>query len=84
MTLLRRWTLATATTELIELSQLYHGPVAERIRATALGGLLLGHEFLWSDVLGVALGATAAALFESRVQSRANAGVSGGRRKTTY
>jgi hypothetical protein len=44
-----------------ELSQLYQAPWLNDIRATRLGGLLLGHGFLWSDLLcytiGVALGA---------------------------
>lgn len=53
---------ATSTVEAIELSQLYQAPWAQEIRATALGGLLLGHSFLWSDVLCVALGTSAAAL----------------------
>jgi hypothetical protein len=47
---------AVVTTELIELSQLYQAPWALQLRATRLGGLLLGHGFLWSDVLCVFLG----------------------------
>lgn len=61
-TTLRLWVGATATVEAIELSQLYQAPWAQALRATALGGLLLGHTFLWSDVLCVALGTSAAAL----------------------
>lgn len=61
-TALRLWACATLAVEAIELSQLYHAPLAQQIRATALGGLLLGHSFLWSDVLCVALGTSAAAL----------------------
>lgn len=53
--------LAAVTTELIELSQLYQADWANRIRDTRLGGLLLGHYFLWSDVLCVGLGALLAA-----------------------
>ena len=45
---------------LIEISQLYHAPWIDAIRATALGGLVLGFGFLWSDILcytvGVLLG----------------------------
>lgn len=59
----RLWASATAAVEVIELSQLYQAPWAQEIRATALGGLLLGHSFSWSDVLCVALGTSAAALF---------------------
>lgn len=56
------WVCATTTVEAIELSQLYQAPWVQDVRATMLGGLLLGHSFLWSDVLCVALGTSAAAL----------------------
>jgi len=55
------WLSAVITTELIEFSQLYHAPWLDALRGTNVGGLLLGHLFLWSDVLCVALGATLAA-----------------------
>ena len=61
----RLWCWAVATTELIEFSQLYRAPLIERVRATPVGGLMLGHGFLWSDVLCVALGATTAALIDA-------------------
>lgn len=57
----RAWLSAVVMTELIELSQLYHAPWLDELRATRTGGLLLGHVFLWSDVVCVALGATLAA-----------------------
>jgi hypothetical protein len=56
------WLAATGLTEAIELSQLYQAPWAQAVRATRLGGLLLGHSFSWSDMLCVGLGATLAAL----------------------
>jgi hypothetical protein len=44
----------------IEFSQLYHAPWIDAIRATTLGGLVLGFSFVWSDLLcysiGVAIG----------------------------
>lgn len=44
----------------VELSQLYHAPWIDSIRHTTLGGLLLGFDFVWSDLacyaVGVALG----------------------------
>jgi Protein of unknown function (DUF2809) len=58
----RLWLAAVVTTEAIELSQLWRTPWLENLRATRLGGLLLGHQFLLSDVVGVALGASAAAI----------------------
>lgn len=62
-----RWSLpALASVALgfcfgIELSQLYHVPWIDSLRATRLGGLILGFTFLGSDLLcysvGVGLGA---------------------------
>src|SRR5262249_55200222 len=52
--------LALTGAFLVEISQLYHGPWIEVVRWTALGGLVLGFGFLWSDlacyVVGVLLG----------------------------
>ncbi len=44
----------------IELSQFYHAPWIDNIRQTQLGSLILGHRFVWSDLvcysMGVAIG----------------------------
>jgi Protein of unknown function (DUF2809) len=56
---------AIGTTELIELSELYQGEWALRLRATRVGGLLLGHTFLWTDVLCVFLGGALGALLDA-------------------
>jgi hypothetical protein len=44
----------------IELTQLYHAPWIDRVRDTRLGALVLGYDFVWSDLLcyatGVAMG----------------------------
>lgn len=40
----------------IELSQLYHDPWIDSIRATILGGLILGFGFLWSDLICYTIG----------------------------
>jgi len=34
----------------IEVSQLYHAPWIDRLRATFLGSMLLGTTFVWSDI----------------------------------
>jgi hypothetical protein len=65
----RLWVASTAVTELIELSQLYQAPWAQGLRATRLGGLLLGHAFSWSDVVCVALGAALAAGVDARMRA---------------
>ena len=52
--------VALALAVAVELSQLLDWPVLMALRSTWLGGLALGHGFLWSDlacyVLGVGLG----------------------------
>jgi hypothetical protein len=52
--------LALVISLLVELSQLYHARWIDSIRQTAIGGLILGFGFLWSDlacyVAGVGLG----------------------------
>ncbi len=40
----------------VELSQLYHAPWINALRATRLGALALGHGFLWSDLICYAAG----------------------------
>ena len=40
----------------IELSQLYQAPWINQVRDTRIGGLLLGHAFLFSDLVCVSLG----------------------------
>ncbi|MDF9465523.1 MULTISPECIES: DUF2809 domain-containing protein [Bacillus] len=40
----------------IEASQLYHAEWIDSIRATTLGGLVLGYVFLWSDVVAYTIG----------------------------
>ena len=65
----RAWLAAVITTELIEFSELWSAPWLDALRATRVGGFLLGHVFLWSDVVCVALGATLAAGVERAWQS---------------
>ncbi|PFF09983.1 hypothetical protein CN315_05420 [Bacillus cereus] len=40
----------------IEVSQLYHAEWIDSIRATILGGLVLGYGFLWSDLVAYTIG----------------------------
>ncbi|MED0960715.1 DUF2809 domain-containing protein [Bacillus paramycoides] len=40
----------------IEISQLYHAEWIDSIRATTLGGLVLGYGFLWSDLVAYTTG----------------------------
>jgi len=41
---------------IIEISQLYHAPWIDNIRANRLGGLILGFGFLWTDLIAYSLG----------------------------
>ncbi|EOP69338.1 MULTISPECIES: DUF2809 domain-containing protein [Bacillus cereus group] len=40
----------------IEIIQLYHETWIDSIRATTLGGLVLGYGFLWSDLVAYTIG----------------------------
>jgi hypothetical protein len=61
---------ALATSVAVEVSQLYHAPWIDTIRATIPGALVLGYGFLWSDlacyVAGVALAVGAECLVRGR------------------
>ncbi|MES5955380.1 DUF2809 domain-containing protein [Bacillus fungorum] len=48
----------------IEASQLYHAEWIDSIRATTLGGLVLGYGFLWSDIVAYTIGVGVGFLFE--------------------
>ena len=41
----------------IEFSQLYHAPWIDRIRQTFMGSMILGHGFLWVDLVRYSVGA---------------------------
>lgn len=49
----------------VELSQLYQAPWIERVRQTGPAALLLGHGFLWSDLICYGLGVGLGALSET-------------------
>ena len=49
-------TCALTFSYLIEISQLYHASWIDAIRDTTLGALVLGHGFLWSDIICYTIG----------------------------
>jgi hypothetical protein len=57
--------LAMSFSVAIELSQLYHAPWIDSIRHTTLGGLILGFDFVWSDLVCYAAGVGIGAVIES-------------------
>ena len=58
----------------VELSQLYHAPALDVVRATRPGQLVLGSGFDRRDLLAYALGVAGAALLETAVIARARLG----------
>jgi Protein of unknown function (DUF2809) len=56
--------LAALFSAAIEASQLYHAPWIDALRRTRLGGLVLGYDFLWSDLLCYAVGITLGVIIE--------------------
>lgn len=57
--------LALVVSLLIELSQLWHTPFLEALRATTIGGLILGYGFLRSDLICYTVGACVCAAIET-------------------
>ena len=55
---------AVAFSGAIEVSQLYHAPWIDSIRATLPGRLLLGSDFMWGDLTAYAAGILIGALAE--------------------
>ncbi|MBL9161987.1 MAG: DUF2809 domain-containing protein [Planctomycetaceae bacterium] len=54
----------------VELSQLYHAPWIDDLRASRLGALALGHGFLRSDLVCYAAGVLAAAMVDIAVRPK--------------
>lgn len=54
----------------IEILQLYQADWIENIRNYKLGGLLLGHGFLWSDLVSYTLGGISGYILESMYYNR--------------
>ncbi|MGG7077248.1 DUF2809 domain-containing protein [Clostridium sardiniense] len=52
----KRGIIALVFSFVIEFSQIYQGALINKIRATTLGGLILGHGFLFSDLICYAVG----------------------------
>jgi hypothetical protein len=54
----------------VEVSQLYHAPWLDAIRATRIGALLLGSGFLWSDLVCYCAGTALAAGVDTLIRRR--------------
>lgn len=70
--LLPRWSRARASGSalgfayLIELSQLAHPEWLDRLRATFPFGLVLGYEFVWTDLIAYSIGVGIAVFLDGR------------------
>lgn len=70
LTCIKTFVIALAITYFMELSQLYQAPFINDIRDTRVGGLLLGHGFLWSDLLCYTFGITVGAVCDLIIRRR--------------
>lgn len=61
---------AIATSFAVECSQLYHAAWIDSIRRTRLGALVLGSDFLWSDLACYAVGVGIAAGLDALIGGR--------------
>lgn len=57
-------TLSLIYCYLIEISQIYHSPWIDNIRQTTVGHLILGHGFLWSDLIAYTVGILVAGVID--------------------
>jgi hypothetical protein len=60
-------TMALGFSFSIELSQLYHAPWIDDLRRIPLIGLILGFQFVWSDLICYSLGIGIGALIDIRI-----------------
>jgi hypothetical protein len=65
--------LALSSSVLVEVGQLYKAPWIDSIRRTTLGGLILGFDFVWSDLACYAAGVGLGILVELAVLHRRSA-----------
>jgi len=61
--------MAMILSVLVETSQLYKAPWIDSIRRTTLGSLVLGHDFVWSDLACYAVGIGLGILIELAIQN---------------
>ena len=64
----QRWAVALGLCVAIELSQLYHAPALDAVRATLAGHLVLGSSFDWRDLGVYVAGSLAAVMIEKGIR----------------
>ncbi len=65
--------LAMSLSVLVEFGQLYHAPWIDMVRSTTLSGLVLGYDFVWSDLACYAVGVAVGILIERTTLLRRSA-----------
>jgi hypothetical protein len=70
MRFVTRSAVAYAVCVCVEMSQLYHAPVLDALRATQIGALVLGSGFDLRDLVAYACGVVLATLLETAVMRR--------------
>lgn len=65
--LLRGFLLAISFSFAIEFSQLYQADWVNQLRATTLGGLILGHGFLIADLISYSIGIVLGTLIDASI-----------------
>ena len=55
----------------IEASQLFHPPWLDSIRSIKLFALIIGHTFLWTDILAYTLGISLIAIIDYKISMKA-------------
>lgn len=72
----KRGIIALVFSFVIEFSQIYQGVWINKIRATTLGGLILGHGFLVSDLIcytvGIIIGLIISIVLENKIGKEKN------------
>ena len=68
--LFKSFSLAIAFSFSIEISQLYQSDWINAIRNTTLGGLVLGHGFLWFDLVSYSIGIIIAVMMDKVLNIR--------------
>ena len=72
--MLRRGLIAIVIAVAVEVSQLFHPAWLDEIRATRIGGWILGFGFLWSDLACYAAGVVLALAVDKLSFARRSAG----------
>lgn len=69
LALLKSFNIALIFSFAIEISQLYQSDWINTIRKTTIGGLVLGHGFLWMDLISYTIGIIIAVIIDKALSN---------------